>query len=323
MRVVSATAFGGPEVLEMRDVSVPSPDRHQVRIEVTLAPVITLDALIRAGRGPGFGVQLPFVPGVGVVGVVAEIGADVDPGLLGRRVMADVSGGYAEMALAGDEDLVPIPDDVDDEAAAAMHPDGRTALRLMEIADPRPGGWVLVNAAAGGVGSLLVQLATRAGAAVIGAAGSARKLASAVDSGAKDVVDYTDTEWISQVRSIAGGEGVDVVMDGAGGQIGAAALDAVRPGGTFLAYGAPGGRFADIDADRAGAHRVRLHGIDAVQLDPAERVRLGRTALRLVAEQQVTPHIGRIYDLADAEQAHRDLESRRSIGKSLLRVTRA
>ncbi len=320
MRAVRVREFGGPEALEVHDVAPPVPGPHQVSIDVAVAPVITPDALLRAGRGLGFDVRPPFVPGVGVVGVVREVGEGVDRTLRGRRVSAGVDGGYAEVVVAGSHDLVEIPDDVGDEAAAAMLPDGRTALRLMEIAEVGPGRWMLVNAAAGGVGSLLVQLAGQAGAAVIGAAGSARKLAAAVGAGAKDVVDYTDTEWISQVRSITGDAGVDVVMDGAGGEIGSAALDAVRPGGAFLAYGAPGGRFARIDPDRARARRVRMHGIEAVQLDTESATRLGAEALRLVEEQRVVPHVGQIYDLADAAQAHRDLESRRAIGKTLLRV---
>lgn len=320
MRAVVVTEFGGPEVLDIREVDPPSPGPGQVGVEVAAAPVITLDALLRSGRGPGFEVQPPYVPGTGVVGVVTDLGTGVDPRWRGRRVSVDSAGGYAEKVLANGADLVEVPDGVDDEAAGVMFPDGRTALRLMEIADPAPGAWVLVNAAAGGVGSLLVQLAVRAGANVIGAAGSARKLAAAVGAGAKEVVDYTDAEWVSQVRSITGGQGVDVVFDGAGGEIGTGALDGVRSGGVFLAYGAPGGRFATIDADRARARRMRWHGIQEVQLTPAEAVRLGAEALRLVDRQRIVPRVGHVYDLADAAQAHRDLEARRPVGKVLLRA---
>src|SRR5258708_14429053 len=184
---------------------------------------------------------LPAILGNGVGGTVAEVGAGVDRGLTGRRVVTSLNGtgGYAERAVAAGGQVVELREGVDLREAVALLADGRTALALMSRARPRAGDTVLVEAAAGGVGSLLVQFARNAGARVVALAGGERKLAVARDLGADLVGDYRDAGWPSRVREAAGK--VDVVFDGVGGGIGLAAFGLLGDGGRFCPFGLASG----------------------------------------------------------------------------------
>src|SRR5919204_180317 len=167
-------------------------------------------------------------------------------------------------AVVDDDALVPVPDELDLRDAVALVHDGTTALGLVEDAEIRPREWVLVLAAGGGLGILLVQLARGAGARVVGAARGRHKLGLIRELGA-DAVDYTTPDWTKRVLDLTGGTGPDVVFDGAGGELGRAAFDITARGGRFSAHGAPGGGFAAIDPHEAERRRVRLRGIADVQ----------------------------------------------------------
>jgi NADPH2:quinone reductase len=196
----------------------------------------------------------------------------------------------------------------------ALLADGRTAVLLARSAAIQAGQTVLVEAAAGGVGSLLVQLALLAGARVVAAASGLRKLAVARELGADEVVDYSRTHWDDQIK-----DGVDVVFDGVGGQIGATAFSLVRPGGRFCAFGMASGAFADVDAAAAVARGIVLvRGLRPT----AEELRTALSeALDLAASGRLRPVIGQVFLLADAAGAHRAIERRETIGKTLLRVS--
>jgi NADPH:quinone reductase len=183
--------------------------------------------------------RLPTIPGNGVGGVVAEVGDGVDATLVGTRVISSTggSGGYAERAAVDSAGAIPVPEGVGLPEAVALLADGRTAMALMRAAEMRPGERVLVEAAAGGVGSLLVQLAAGAGARVIAAAGGEHKLRVARELGAGEAVDYTAPAWTERV-----GDGVDVVFDGVGGALGRAAFELARPGGRFWPSGSQAAR---------------------------------------------------------------------------------
>jgi NADPH2:quinone reductase len=187
MRVVWVTRFGGPQVLAVGEAPDPVAGAGEVVIEVAVADVLFLDAQLRSGWGREyFDTKPPYVPGSGVAGQVIATGQGVDPGWVGRRVVAIVpGGGYAERVAAWAEGLAPVPDGLGMPAAAALVQTGPAALSLLDAAHLQRGEWVLVMPAAGGLGSLLVQLAQRAGGRVIAAAGGQRKLQLAGDFGAE------------------------------------------------------------------------------------------------------------------------------------------
>ncbi|NGO71534.1 zinc-binding dehydrogenase [Streptomyces boncukensis] len=358
MRAVRVRRFGGPRVLQPRDVPEPVPGPGQALVEVTHVDVLFRDALLRRGALPGSGVAPPYVPGGGVGGRVAATGAGVDPAWRGRRVIGRTSGGtgtggYAERALLDADSLTAVPPGLAPPDAAALLQDGPTAFRLFDLAVSggvlRPGGWALVLAAGGGLGALLVQLARAAGAHVVAAARDGRKLALLRDElGADAVVGYaagtapartdtawtdtawtdtawTDTAWTDTVREATGGKGVDVVFDGAGGPLGRAAFEVVARGGRFSAHGAPGGDFAPVTAAQAAERGVTLAGPE--QLRPltgpeagAEAGALLERALLAAAGETVRPVVGQTFPLECAAEAHTAMEERTAVGKTLLTV---
>jgi NADPH:quinone reductase len=320
MRAIQVAAFGGPEVLSPVDLPDPVPRPGEVVVGMAVADVILLDTLLRSGWGQEFfPLTLPYVPGGGGAGVVVEIGEGVDPAWIGRRVVVRTSAGYAERVVADVEEIVPVPDGLAVQEAAALLHDGVTALRLDQLGRPEKGEWVLVTAAAGGAGSLLVQLAVDAGARVVAAASSDVKLALAGELGAEVAVDYTRSDWIGQVREATGG-GAALVYDGAGGPLGTATLDAVADGGRFVTYGTADG-FAAPDPQSAARRGIRVLAplLDG-PLDRETARELLRLALQRAAEGRLRPHIGSTYPLERAADAHHALRARTTVGKSLLLI---
>jgi NADPH:quinone reductase len=326
MRVVQATRFGGPEVLVTTEMADPIAGPGQVVVDVAVAPVLFVETQIRRGWGrEWFPVTPPYVPGNGVAGTVISVGEGVDPGWVGRHVVTDTgerggNGGYAEQAVVSAERLIPLPDGLGLHEAAALLHDGRTALRITEVVRIRPGEWVLVLAAAGGLGILLVQLAHAAGARVIGAARGKPKLDLARELGADAVVDYSEPGWTEQARQVTGGKGPDVVLDGVGGHIGWAAFEVTASGGRFSAHGAPSNEFAKIDPAEARGHRVTVFGIEQVQLARADANRLTELALSEAAAGRIRPVIGQTFPLERAADAHAAIEARSVIEKILLLI---
>ena len=321
MLIVEVAAFGGPEVLVPREVPDLVAEPGQVVIDVAVVPVLFLDTQIRSGHASGwFPIQPPYVPGAGVAGRVAAVGDDVDASWMGRPVVADTGGqgGYAERAAVPAEALVPIPDGLGLEEAAALQHDGRTALKLLEVAGIESSETALVTAAAGGLGILAVQLAHQTGARVVGAARGGRKLEAAHHAGADLLVDYSEAGWAKRALEATGGTGFDVVFDGAGGQLGREAFGSVRPGGRFLGYGAPSGGFAAVGPEEPNRHQVTMFGIQEVQFDPTEGRRLAALALSEGAAGRLTPNIGQTRPLRAASEAHAAIEGREVIGKTLL-----
>jgi NADPH:quinone reductase len=200
----------------------------------------------------------------------------------------------------------------------ALLADGRTALGLVRRAGLRAGETVLVEAAAGGVGTLLVQLARHAGARVVALAGQPGKLALARDLGADLTVDYRRGDWPGQVRAAAGH--VDVVFDGVGGDVGQAAFGLLGAGGRFCPFGMASGSFAPVTPELAGAHGVTV--IRGGPADAEEPDALTRAALAEAAAGRLRTVIGQEFDLAEASAAHAAIESRATIGKTLLTVAR-
>ena len=317
MRAVWLQEFGGPEVLVAGEAPDPAAGAGQVVVDVAFANITFVETQLRAGTGP-FPVELPMIPGNGVGGVVAAAGPGADPARVGTRVVTATggSGGYAERVAVDADSLVPVPPGLALDAAVALLADGRTALLLVDAARPAPGERVLVEAAAGGVGTLLLQAARAAGARVAGAAGGDRKLAVVRELGAEVAADYRRPGWDAEVRRALGG--VDVVFDGVGGALARAAFGLLEPGGRMVSYGLAGGAWADVGEDEAAARGVTLvRGVPSTP--PALRAATER-ALARAAAGGWRPIIGQRYPLSGAADAHAAIESRHTIGKTLLVV---
>jgi NADPH2:quinone reductase len=321
MRVIEVAAFGGPEVLTVTEAPDPSPGPGEALVEVAAADVLWVETMIRRGHGGTyFPVVPPYRPGVGVAGTVGAVGSGVDRHWIGRRVVArtDERGGYLERAVVPADGLVPVPDGLSLTDAAALLHDGTTAYGLLDLVPVRPGDRVLVTAAAGGLGALLVQEARAAGGFVVAAAGSPAKLHALGRFGPDAVVDYTTPDWIARVRAVTGG--VHVVFDGAGGAYGRAALDVLRDGGRFSAHGTPAGEFAVPDTAVAAARGITVTGIGDLRFAPDQARRHLRAALDAAAAGRITPLVGQTFPLDRAGDAHRALEERTALGKALLTV---
>lgn len=317
MRAVVIREFGGPEVLRVEDVDEPTPGADQVLVRVEVANLTFVETQVRAGTGP-FPVELPMVPGNGVGGSVVALGDGVDEAWLGRRIVAPLrgSGGDAELAVADVAALIDVPDRLGLDEAVALLADGRTATLLVEAAGVAPGDRVLVEAAGGGVGSLLVQLCAAAGARVVGAASREDNRRLARDLGAELAVDYTAAGWDGRVRDELGG--VDVVFDGVGGEIARTAAGLLGPGGRMCSYGRASGEWAGIDAE--GAERSGISLVGLPMPGPEASRAASESALRAAADRRLVPVIGRRVPLEQVADAHRALEERRTTGKTLLLV---
>ncbi|GLY80520.1 quinone oxidoreductase family protein [Actinoallomurus iriomotensis] len=316
MRAIRLTRFGGPEVLTPAEVPEPVPAAGQSSVRVAAAGVNYADILRTAGTYSG-GVELPFIPGSEVVGTTAD----------GRRVMGFTfnGGGYAERALLDSAEAVEVPDEVSDGAALALLVQGLTAWHLLRSsARIAPGESVVVNAAAGGVGTLAVQLAREFGAGrVVAAASTADKRALALELGADAAVDSDPDTYAERVREANDGRPVDIVLDANGGPAIAAGLGALAQFGRLVSYG---------DASRQGRPPVdpmvlaeRNLAVSAFWLRPALTLRGAyhpplRELLALTAQGRLRPIAGSEYPLTEARRAFEDMAARRTIGKVVLRI---
>ncbi|MEU1053091.1 zinc-binding dehydrogenase [Streptomyces sp. NPDC005876] len=324
MHAIRLHAFGPAENLSYERVEDPEPGPGQVRIAVRAAGVHLLDTALREGhRGPAPAPPaLPTVPGREVAGVVDALGADTPGDWLGKRVVAHLGfapGGYAELAVTDAARLHEIPANLDFAAAVAMIGTGRTTLGILQFAALGPDSVALVPAAAGGIGTLLVQYARHAGATVIGLAGGPEKVARVAANGAGLAVDYTVPGWPEKVRAHLGGRAATVVFDGVGGDAARECVALLGPGGRHLVFGWSG----------AGLHDGEPYLVDGVSeqvLGPAMLSRAGgpdplRTLeLRALAEAaagRLVPAVQR-FPLTEAAAAHRALEGRRTTGKVVL-----
>jgi NADPH:quinone reductase len=330
MHAIRQHAFGGPETLVFEEVADLEPGEGQVRIAVEAAGVHLIDTTIRSGEsgGPFPLPELPMTPGREVAGRVDAVGPDVDPAWVGRRVVAHLgqaSGGYAEQALAPLGSLHELPASVTAEMAVAMVGTGRTAMGILEVADLSAKDVVLVTAAAGGLGALLVQAAKAAGAVTVGLAGGPAKVDLVRGVGADVAVDYLRPDWPDTVReglAAAGAPGdrrVSALLDGVGGDAGQAALDLVGPGGRVVMFGWAAGTPIALTTEDLYARGITASAAVGPRLlqRPGGLRDFEDAALAAAAEGRLTPLITR-FPLAKAAAAHQALEERATTGKVVL-----
>jgi NADPH:quinone reductase len=335
VRAVVLQEFGPPDRLVLQQVSDPVPGPGQVLVSVVFANLTFVETQIRAGRPPvaAMAPKLPVVLGNGVGGIVASVGAGADPALVGRRVVGSTggSGGYAELVAVDVDELVEVPEKLELADAVALLADGRTAVGLMDFAQvgqeaanqeetgqgtASTAECVLIEAAAGGVGGLLLQLAVEAGATVVALAGGPQKVAHVRDLGAAIAVDYSEPGWAERVRTAAGR--IDVVFDGVGGEIGSTTFGLLRDGGRFVSFGGASGALLAIPEDEATRRSISV--LRGAIRGPQERRSLTRRALDLGSAGRLRPVIGQTFPLERAADAHAAMAGRATIGKTLLTV---
>ena len=320
-KAIRIHAIGGPEVLSWEDVSVGDPGPGEVLLTHSAIGLNFIDVYQRTGLYP-IG-ELPQTLGMEAAGRVEAVGEGVQTLTPGDRVAYAMNlGAYAQQRLIDAARVVKLPEQIDDHTAAAMMLQGMTARYLLkESYAVQPGEFILVMAAAGGVGSILVQWAKMLGANVIGCVGSAAKEEMAAKNGCDYTINYQEGDVASRVREITGGEGVAVAYDSVGKATLVASLDSLRPTGTLISYGSASGAITDLNIGLL-AQKGSLY-IQRPTLGTYIRNRelLETTAgdlFDVVGSGQVVINIGQAYPLAEAAQAHRDLEGRRTLGSTIL-----
>jgi NADPH:quinone reductase len=320
MDAIVLRKHGGPESLEFSELPIPVPERGQVRIRVAAAGVNFIDVYHRTGLYPR---EPPFVPGSEASGTVDAVGEGVTDLHVGERVVvAPADGAYAEFLVAPAERVIRVPDGLElDEAAAAML-QGMTAHYLVHSTCPiGRGDTVLIHAAAGGVGLLLVQMAVRAGARVIGTVSTEEKADLARDAGVDDVILYTETDFIEETRRLTHGAGVQAVFDSVGQSTFAGSLGSLAPQGMLVLYGQSSGRVEPFDPALLARHGSLFLTRPSLAHYVASREELvwrAGAVLNGVRTGELKLRIDSKYLLAEATQAHRALEARRTKGKVLL-----
>ncbi|MEU3451128.1 zinc-binding dehydrogenase [Streptomyces thermolilacinus] len=330
MHAVRLHAFGPAENLTYEEVPDPVPGPGQVRVAVAAAGVHLLDTALREGMPGPFGgpADLPTVPGREVAGTVDALGEGTDPGWLGRRVVAHLGtgpGGYAELAVTDAARLHAVPPGLDEAEAVAMIGTGRTTMGIVQFTGLGPDDVAVVTAAAGGIGTLLVQYAGNAGATVVGLAGGPAKTELVRALGADAAIDYTRPGWPSEARAFLGERRATVVYDSVGGDAGREAVGLLGRGGRHIVFGwssqgvRDGQPLTFTDEELAGRGITSQQVLGRAMLDRAGGdVRVLETrALAEAAAGRLRPAV-HLFPLRDAAGAHRALESRGTTGKVVL-----
>lgn len=322
MHAIQVHAHGGPAALQFAtDVPAPEPQAGEVLVRLHAIGVNFVDVYYRTGLYPA---PLPMIPGMEGAGVVERVGESVTGFKPGDRVCYPfVRGAYAELAVVPADKLVPIPAGLPDDQAAAAMLQGLTAHYLTESTYPvKAGDTVLIHAAAGGAGLLLTQMAKRRGARVLATVSTEAKAALAREAGADEVILYTQTDFQAETRRLTEGRGVDAVYDSVGKTTFDGSLASLRPRGTLVLFGASSGPVPPVDPMRLtgqGSVFLTRPSLGHHLLSRQELLARAGDVLSWVAGGELTLRIGHVYPLADAAQAHRDLEARATTGKLLLR----
>ena len=303
--------------MTLEDIETPVPRADEVLIKVAAAGINYADTMMRAGNyltKP----ELPFTPGYEAAGTIEELGEDVDADLeKGQRVLATTSsGGYAEYATAKAKTVIPIPDEISDGEATALLVQGLTALGLLN--ETRGGQSILIHAAAGGVGSLLVQLAKYKGLKVIGTASSEEKLQLVASLGADAAINYMEEDWTDEVLNATGGEGVDWIIEMVGGSIVAKNLKVLAKHGTMWVYGSASGEDFKVSVLSLMAKNHAIRGYWLMNEPVENRIRFTKELLEHIKAGRLKIQVTE-FPFEEAREAHEALEGRKTTGKVVLK----
>jgi NADPH2:quinone reductase len=320
MKAIQVSQTGGPEVLTLVDLPVPEPKSDEALVEIKAAGVNFIDVYFREGRYP---TQLPFIEGQEAAGVVTKVGSEVTNLAVGDRVAyVGTLGSYAQYAAVPESRLIRVPKELDFNQAAPAMLQGMTAHYLLYSAySLKRGESALIHAAAGGVGLLLVQMARRIGARVIGTAGSEEKASLARQAGADEVIIYTKDDFEAETRRITNGEGVHVVYDGVGKDTFDKDINVLRPRGYLVLFGASSGAVPPFDLiklSQKGSLYITRPTLAHYTAARDELEWRANDVLQMIVRGDLKLRIHKTYPLAEAQQAHRDLEGRKTTGKLLL-----
>jgi len=320
VRGIQVQSIGGPESLLTVDIPVPKPKPNEVLVKISAIGVNYIDVYFREGRLPAL---LPFIDGQEASGIVSELGSEVKIWKSGDRVTyTGVLGSYAEYAAIPADRLVRIPDGITDQQAAAAMLQGMTAHYLVNSTYPlMKRETVLIHAAAGGVGLLLVQMARKIGARVIGTVGSDEKAELARAAGADEVIVYTRQDFEAETKRLTENKGVHVIYDGVGRNTFDKDLNILRPRGYLVLIGAASGPVPPVDPAllaRKGSLFLTRPSLSDYIAAHDELMQRSTDVFTMICQGELQLHIKHVYQLQEAQKAHRDLESRKTTGKLLL-----
>ncbi len=320
MKAIQVKKPGGPEALQLVEIPVPQPKPNEAVVKVAASGVNFIDVYHREGRYP---VALPFVIGQEGAGVVSAVGAEVKAVKPGDRVAwTSIMGSYAEFVAVPADRLVKVPPGVSDREAAAVMLQGMTAHYLAFTTFPlKRGDTALIQAVAGGVGLLLVQMAHHLGARVIGTASTEEKAKLAREAGADEVILYTQVDFESETKRLTQGKGVDVVYDSVGKTTFEKGLNLLRPRGMMVLFGGSSGAvppFDPIVLSQKGSLFLTRPSLNHYIVTRGDLEARAGAIFEMIAAKKLKLRIEHVYPLAEAQQAHRDLEGRKTTGKLLL-----
>ncbi len=319
---IQVSRVGGPEVLEWVDVPVGEPGPGEARIRHTAVGLNYIDVYFRTGVYPAPG--LPFVPGLEGAGVITALGSGVTDLEVGQRVAyaGGPLGAYSEERLIPADRLVPIPEGIDDQSAAAMMLKGLTARYLLKSSYPvQPGDTILFHAAAGGVGLIACQWARHLGARVLGTVGTDQKAELAKRHGCAEPIVYTREDVVARVRDLTGGEGVPAVYDSVGKDTFESSLDCLRPLGILVSFGQSSGKIPPFDVgilSARGSLYLQRPTLMTYTAKRADLLAMAKDLFAVVEQGAVRIEIGQTFPLREAARAHEALEGRRTVGSTVL-----
>ena len=323
MKAIRIHTTGGPEVMQLEELETPTPKADEILIKVAAAGVNYADLAQRAGEYLTQ-THTPMTPGMEIAGTVVSLGEGVSSVTEGTRVAAFCDGGYAEYAITRANMVIPIPPALDFTHAAAFPLQGITAYQLLqESAHIQAGESVLVHAAAGGVGTLAIQLAKLMGAGtVIGTASSAEKLELVRSLGADSAINYTESDWVEQVKNATGGKGADIILEMVGGAISEQSLQCLAPFGRMVIYGVASRQIAQFTGPQLMSKNQAIIGYWlAGQLSHPDRITVAIMSLmQYLLNGQLKIIVGQSFPLDQAVEAHKAIAERKTTGKVVLLV---
>ena len=320
MKAVRVHKYGGPEVLTIDEVPVPEPKAGETRVKIEAIGVNYIDIYQRTGLYP---LQTPFTLGTEGAGIVDAVGPNVTEVKKGERVgYASIPGSYAEYAIVPAARLVPIPPNIDARTAAALMLQGMTAHYLTHSTYAlKQGDTALIHAAAGGVGLLLIQIAKQFGATAIGTVSTEAKAKLAKEMGADHLILYTQSDFLAEVKKLTDGRGVNVVYDSVGQTTFDKSLDCLRPRGYLVLFGQSSGPVPPFDPGKLAAKGslfLTRPSLPHYTLERSELLQRANDIFNWTAAGKLKVRIDKTFQMAEAAEAHRQLEGRKTTGKVLL-----